>query len=406
VLWAPDGQPTPKYNTYLKNQMAYGMQIAAFTIAQNKALADPAQADSWPMLAAPLQMGVDQAYDKWKSQGADEIEGAIAAVESLGVPLEQGMIMEARKTLEAWSVNIGGVAAKTPYTFVLPSEWASIDVDDIGWTRLQKDSSSYQSHYNSNGYNLSTGQWRGDSSQSSGSGGIHVFGFGFSGSHSESSSSNSSGYSQTSTDGSSFQDDATELDIDMEYGLVEIVRPWLSTDLFHMQNWYLRDGKAKSISDGTIAGQVGKTDPLLPLIPTHFLCIRNVRIHTSNWGSTRTTLENHWGKQQSSDSSNSSSTSGSVDIPVCGFINLSAGMSHSDSHYEGQFSDEAGHSYSNDNGAHFDGETLEIKGAQIVAWLSEVVPASPPMDQPPADAVVTPPPAAAAGAQAAGAPAP
>jgi hypothetical protein len=379
VLTTPDLDDTREYARYKKNQNDYGAAIAKFTEAQNRILGDPLQADSAATLLGPFQIAADQAYDKWKIQGAEKIEEALATVESLGIPLEQGMIQRARRKFDAWSVNIGGVADKTPYTFLLPSDWANIDVDDIGWTRLKKDSASYTSHFASHGYGIRTGEWRGDSSQSSGSVGIGVFGFGFCGSHSESSSSSSSNFSQRSSAGDTFTDDATNLSIDLEYGLVQIVRPWLSTDLFHMRNWKLRDGQAKSISDGTINGQVGDETKLLPLVPTHFLCVRNVRIFTSHWGSVRTTLENAWARQQSSASSEASSTSGGVDIPVLGgFLSLSGSASHSESSHQGQFTDEGGHTYSNDYGARFDGETLEIRGAQIVAWLSEVVPAAPP----------------------------
>lgn len=389
VLWDADGNATKAYSRYKANQNAYALAVANFTIAQNKVLADPAQADSWPVLAGTYQATVDQALDQWRSQGADEIEAALATVESLGVPLEQGMIANARKLMEGWKVNIAGVPVKMPYSYVLPSEWASLDVDDIGWTKLSKDQSSYTSHYNSNGYSLSTGNWQGSSSSTSGSAGVGICGFGFSGGHSESSSSSSSDFSDTASDGSHMDNDATGLSVELEYGLCEIIRPWLLTDLFRMRNWYLRGEKAGVISDGTIAGQVGKEQPLLPMIPTHFLAIRNVRITATHWGSVRDTLESHWAKQRAADESDSSSTSGSVSVPVLGPFSASAGVSHSDSHYQGDFKDEAGNNCRNDFGAFFEGETLCINGTQIVAWLGEIVPAGPPLGDPTLDTAAT-----------------
>lgn len=382
MLWGPDRRPTPAYKTYLDNQIAYGKAIAEFTVAQNRALADPAQADSWPMLAEPFQMAVDQAWDQWKSQGADEIEAALAIVESLGVPLEQGAIADARQLFDAWSVNLAGVATKTPYSYLLPSEWALIDVDDIGWTRLTIGQSDYHSHFEQHGYSVSSGNWRGESSSTSGEGGVGLFGFGFNAGASSSESSSSSSYSASASDGTTFHNDSSGLSIDLEYGLVEIQRPWLLTDLFHLRNWYLRGSHKGVISDGSIEGQAGKESPLLPMIPTHFLVVRNVRISAEHWNSDGSTLSSWYSNSSSSGSSHSSGVSGGVSVPVFGPFSISASASHSESGFEGQFSDESGSSYSNDYGAHWDGQTLEIKGAQIVAWLSEVLPSCPPLDDP------------------------
>ena len=64
--------------------------------------------------------------------------------------------------------------------------------------------------------------------------------------------------------------------------------------------------------------------------------------------------------------------------PLC----LDAGASHSESGFSGDYQDESGSSFSNDYKAHFDGTRLTVRGAQIVAWLSEVLPVCPPKDDP------------------------
>src|SRR5262245_8067005 len=91
VLWSSDGQPTPKYQRYLDNQNAYAIARKKYVLAQNDILADPAQADSAPLLLDPELTALNQAWDRWKGQGAEEIEAALATRESLGVPMEQGM---------------------------------------------------------------------------------------------------------------------------------------------------------------------------------------------------------------------------------------------------------------------------------------------------------------------------
>jgi hypothetical protein len=386
VLYDPEGIETKLFQRYQENQLAYAETKASFVIRQNELLADPAQADSAPILLAGVQARLDQAYRRWKSQGADEVEAALATVSSLGVPLEQGMIDRARQLLDAWSVNLAGVAGadavRVPYTFILPSEWAEIGIDDIGWTTLRRDSSRYQSHFDQHGYQLNTGGWGGSSSAASGSAGLSVFGFGFSGTYSEQDSQSHASFSNDANDGTHLAEDATELSIELQYGLAEIGRRWLVTDLFQMRNWYLRGERKGAISDGTIAHQVGDAERRLPMIPTHVLLIRNVRIRSSRWGSVRDTLNSYWSRHQSSDSSSSSSAGGNVSIPIWGPIALTGGYSRSDSRYHGDFTDEAGQSHRDDSGAYFEGDTLVINGTQIAAWLGEVLPLCPPLDDP------------------------
>lgn len=382
LLFGADGQPTPLYQRYLDNQKAYGIARKKYTLAELDILANPATADSAPLLLGPELDDVNQAYDRWKSQGAEQVETALATRESVGVPMEQGMIASARKLLNFWSLPISGTAAVTPYTFVLPSDWPEIDVDDSGWTTLSRDVSTYENHYSQHGYSLSTGNWAGSSSSSSGSAGLSIFGFGFSGSYGEADSQSHDAFSDTASDGTHISSDASELSVSLQYGLAEIARPWLVTDLFQMKNWYLRGEKKGAISDGTIDGQVKDTTHKLPMIPTHFLVIRNVRITTSQWGSVRDTLNSYWSSHTDTASQGSSSVGASVSIPVWGPLALTGGYSHSDSHYQGDFKDEDGNEVHDDSGSWFEGDTLVINGAQIVAYCGEIIPFAPPLDDP------------------------
>jgi hypothetical protein len=283
-------------------------------------------------------------------------------------------------------VNLSGIAgpdaAKTPYTFIDPSEWSEIETHDVGWTTISRTASESHMHFDQHGYNLSTGDWSGGSSGSSGSAGLSVFGFGFSGSYSESNAQSHSSFSDSASDGTHMTSDSADMAIELEYGLCRIVRPWLVTDLFQMKNWYLRGEKKGSISTGTIAGQAMNADFKLPMIPTHFVVIRNARISASSWGSVQDTLNSYWNRHGRSDSSSSSSIAGNVSIPVWGPLAITGGYSHSDSQYQGDFKDEDGRDVRNDCGSHFEGNTLVINGAQIVAWLGEIMPFSPPADDP------------------------
>ncbi|MET9327333.1 hypothetical protein [Tsukamurella sp. NPDC003166] len=383
VLWNADGTPTPLYATYTRNQTAFATAQANYTLKSVQLVADPDTADQAELLLRPEQAKVQQAQDQWKTQGAPDVEAALAAIESLGVSLEQGAIMDARKLYEAWNIPVLNVpGASMPYSFVLPSTWAAFDKDDSGWTQLTIKQDEYTSHYDSHSYNVNVGGWNGESESTSGDLGLSICGFGFNGSYSEADSNSHSESSSDSKDGSSFKNDATNLTIDFEYGLCQIARPWMMTDLFRLQNWYLKGEKANVISTGKVDDQVGDEKALLPMFPTHFLVIRNVNISTSHWGSDGQTLRDYYEKHSNSAEEHSSSVGGGVEVPVFGPLCLDAGASHSESGYSGSYSDESGGTYSNDYKAHFDGTTLTVRGAQIVAWLSEVLPACPPKDDP------------------------
>jgi hypothetical protein len=300
----------------------------------------------------------------------------------MGVPLEQGMIANARKILQAWSLNLAGIAVRTPYTYILPSEWADIESNDIGWTTFESTASSYSRHYESHKYGLHTGEWRGESSATSGSGGLSVFGFGFSGSHGQQDSSNSSGFSSQGSDGSVLTSGAKNMTVSFQYGLCQVIRPWMLSDVMRMKNYFVKGQKAGSISSGKLDEQVGDLDKLLPMLPTSFIVVRNVRIHASDWGSVQSELTSYWDKETAASNSSSSTTSGGLSIPVFGPLSVSAGASHSASSYSGSFKDEFGRDVNTNYGAHFNGQTLEIDGAQVVAVLSEILPECPPMSDP------------------------
>ena len=180
---------------------------------------------------------------------------------------------------------------------------------------------------------------------------------------------------------------AKNLTVSLWYTLVEFQRPWLMGDLFYMDGWYLKGYQKAHISTGNVAGQAGKLDAnghpvhMLMTIPQMMLVIKDVKISTSEWGEASKTLRSWYGDSDSSTNSSSSNVSGGGAVSL-GFISFGGSASHSKSKSEGQgrsFSAQDGSGYM---GTTFHGEALEIPGAQIVAWLSDVVPLSPPLDDP------------------------
>lgn len=131
------------------------------------------------------------------------------------------------------------------------------------------------------------------------------------------------------------------------------------------------------ISDGTIDGQAGNADKLLPMIPQQFLVVRNVRISAEEWGSDFNLLDERYGSAQGSTMSDQSEF-GAAGGVCLGFINFGGTGSHAQSSASGQGSQFESRSASGFYGTTFKNNTLTIKGAQIVAFLSDIVPLSPP----------------------------
>jgi hypothetical protein len=117
------------------------------------------------------------------------------------------------------------------------------------------------------------------------------------------------------------------------------------------------------------------------MIPQQFLVIRNVSISSTDWGSDGSILDSYYGSAQGSTSSSSSNVSGGGGVCL-GFVSFGGTASHSQQHGEGQSSSSGAASADSYFGTTFDGQTLSINGAQIIAFVSDIVPASPPLPDP------------------------
>lgn len=366
------------YKRYSKNALAYAKAKKDFADAQRDALNDPTKADTWPQDSAYYQAQVDEAWDTWKTEGADKVEAALDTIESVGVSLQDRMIAKARKTFDAWNLGLAGVPVPVQYAYVTPTKWCDPEDDDDGWQTLEVTSKHYASHEEQHSHFFNNSSSHSDSSSTSGSGGVSFFGFGASGGGGTSSSHSDSHSDAGGGTETMFHNDATDLTISLQYGLCDIFRPGVMGDLFYMKNFYIVNNPKNSISNGTLDGQ---DDCLLPMLPMQFLVVRNLRISTKKWGQDAATLTKYFGNQDSDSSSSSSNISGGASFGF-GPFSLNASASHSssnaDSHSSGSESSDARKDYE----ANFDGETLEIKGAQIMAWLSTIVPAGAPLDDP------------------------
>lgn len=369
------------YKNYLNNANVLAKAKSDFAAANAAAMTDPVKANAWPVQSATFQQLVDQAQDSLVTEGGPKVERAIDTIASIGVPMQAHMIKKSKDAFDAWNLGLSGVVpAKIPYSMILPTNWCDPD-DHDGWETLIVDQSSYQHYSSASASSQSQQSWEQHASSVGGGGGV-ILGFAAFGGSADSSSQSSSWQNSSQCHfQSAFSNTAKNLHIELEYGLCTFVRPWLISDLFFLKNWYLVGAKQKSVSDGTIDGQANSQDKTLPMIPQQFLVVRNVTISSSDWGSDGQVLSNHYGGGQGSSSSSSSSQAGSGGVSL-GFISFGGSASHSSSDASGQSSGWSARDSSAHFGTTFDGQTLKIPGAQIVAFLSDIVPANPDLSDP------------------------
>jgi hypothetical protein len=387
VLYVPDDDgdlviKSKLYKAYEKNAKAYALAVADFANAQADATTDRAKAQAWPVTSKALRQAVDDAWDTLKTEGAEKIEAALDTIESVGVSIEQRLVAKARKDFDRWNLGLAGaVPVDVPYAYLSPTEWADPDDDSEGWRFLKVSHNEYAGHIGSDSRFFHSFKKDTSSSHTSVSGGGSFFGFGASGGYHTGDAHESDNTKNEQQLSSFFQNTAKNLTIELEYGMVDIIRPWLMGDLFYMKNWYLVNNKQNTISDGTIDGQADSENTLLPMLPMQFLVVRNVKISTNEWGSDGQKLSQLFGDAGGAWDSSSSGFNAGASYGF-GFFSINANVSHDQakegvSRY-GQYTSHKRQDYE----GHFDGTTLEIKGTQIVAWLSTIVPACPPLDDP------------------------
>ncbi len=375
---------SPAYSRYEKNALAYANAKAIYAMQQATTLGNPATAAEWPMLSSTYQEAVDDAWNTWKTEGADAIEKALAAYESQGINMQQAQIAAAKKQMDIWSLGLAGVPTDIPYSYVDPSEWCDPTADDIGFESLKisrKTGDQAKSTVTDNNRSM---YW--NNQQSSFSQSAHASGFlGI-----DSGSENSSNADQHSANGDAsgyvfnqhIKDQFTDLEISLEWALVTIYRPWLISDLFYMNNWYIQGEPANAVSDGKVQTQLRSSGPLLPMIPQQMLVVRNVQISSSNWGDSANTLNTLYGSDSGSTAASQSSAGGSASVGFGPFGGGGANVQSSNNKAGGQSASwTAGNALSN-TGTTFDGTTLAINGAQIIAFLSNIVPPSPGIPDP------------------------
>lgn len=380
-----DGDLTIKskaYKAYEKNARRYAEAVADYADAQAEASTDPAKAQAWPVKSKALRRAVDEAWDTLKTEGAEKVEAALDVIKSVGVSIDARMIGKARQVFDLWNLGLAGaVPVDVPYAYCSPASWADHEQDDVGWNWIKVNSrtSKRSSGKDSNMFHRS--RRSSSSSSTSVSGGGSYFGIGASAGYHRADARASDSSEHGAKLETFFKNDAKNVSIEFEYGIVDIVRPWLMGDLFYLKNWYLVGNKKHAVSDGTIEGQAENQDNLIPMVPMQMLVVRNVTIKAEHWGSDGKTLKELFGNSGGAWSKTQSGWNTSANVgfgPFSAKANVSREQAREGANRYGNVDS----TERKDHEAEFDGSTLKIKGAQIIAFLSTIVPACPLMDDP------------------------
>jgi len=387
VLYVPDddGDLTIKsklYKAYEKNSRAYGEAVADFADAQALASSNPAAAQSWPVKSKALRRAVDEAWDTLKTEGADKVEAALNTIKAVGGTIDEAMIAKARKTLDLWNLGLAGaVPDDVPYAHCLPSSWPDFETDDIGWTKIHVESKDYQQHKGKDSHLFHSFNKQTISSSTSVSAGGSYMGFGASGGYHRADAHENDETKDKKSLSTFFKNDAKNVTIDFEFGMVDIYRPFMDTNLFNLRNWYLVGNKKSCISDGTVYGQADSLNRMLPCLPVQFLVVRKVRIGAASWGSDAKTMEKLFGNSGGAWDKNTSGWDASANVGF-GFFSAKSNVSHEQAREGVTRYGKVDSTERKDYEAYFKNGVLEVKGAQVVAFLSPILPACPPMDDP------------------------
>ncbi|KAA9340261.1 hypothetical protein [Adhaeribacter soli] len=314
--------PSPIAQTYDDNQTAYITAIGGYRNAMlGYDLTKVADQRAWNAVEPGLSLNVDKAWNNWTRGGKANVERAQNALQATINDIVSSIIADGQKKVSDSNWLASG-ANKFLMTYPLPSDWYK-GAGSKGATKFTYKSSvvntSADSKANSYGGGASWG------------GGLWSVGGSFN--HTD--------------EATSEHFDGTYVEISAKLTLVKIMRPWLNTLLFRTKGWWLKNQPQNGISNGQLEGNA---DSMLPLIPTAFVVMSDVKIKSDF--------------SEKDKSHIASATSGKTSVGW-GPFSISASYSHSESHDKTK--------------ATFANGEISIPGMQIIAWVNEITPPCAPM---------------------------
>jgi hypothetical protein len=256
--------------------------------------------------------------------------------------------------------------------------WWDYTDESFGVQKLTGTSEAHDARTTSGTGSFASNWQRQQSQSNSGSGGFNIGVYSASASGSHADASNAFGNNANQFNWTTHQDNSSSASVSLEYFIATIERPWFLGDIFNLKGWYLVGQRANSISDGTIANQIGDKCPaILPMLPKGFLIVRNVKITCDDWGDFGSSFS------QAAQASQGSGQSSSNQVAVSGgYLFMKGSAQHQDQQSSGAFGSQqtsSGFTFTSDGKK---GGTLELLGSQIAGWIGQIQPAAPLMDDP------------------------
>ena len=329
-LMTADGDPTPHYSKYNEYRDAYNSKVKTLNRNFADALSNPNDLRMWPITGKLYQDDVNKAWMDWQAFGfKPEIETAMNILAGQGQDPALLLINRAKQKWENSLVHFDKIG-DIPYTFMLPRKWYSADEGD-GWMTYSQEDFHTEAHMNES------------SSSFTAHAGLNLGFF--------SVGASASG-SQKATD---MKVKTSNLGISFSYCCVDIIRPWLDTNLLNLRNWFLVGNYTKNcISDGTLGQMLKQTSEkstFLPSVVTSLILIKNLKIKWAEASSQKSTFE--------------SAISGGGSV---GYGPFTVGGSYSHGKKKADFE------------SNFNSQGLSCPGVQLVGYVSTIMPASPPFD--------------------------
>lgn len=323
---------TKEYKAYKTFQDKYNDALGDYATDYMIAMSNRQTAQLWGITGKRSLMKVDRAWNEWTSMGSKQfIEQAIDNLAAMGTDASAHMIAVAKKKFEAYSIATKGVIPDTSkYVKLSPSNWC--DEDSTGWTEYE---------YN---WSKETSNTEVETTSIAASGGVSVGLW--------------SAKANVKFDKREEHKDkeVNSLKIKLCYKTVNIECPWMDSFLFDLSNWFLVGNYKKgAISTGKMDQNFPQkgADAWLPLLPKKLIVIKSLEIESKE-------LCEHFEAMKKD-----LSVGGSVGY---GPFKLSGSYSHSKSTTKFEAENE--------------GETLKVKGVQIIGWVSNLVQMSPKIDSP------------------------
>jgi len=320
-------QPSPLAANYDDNLAAYVAAYSGYRSAYlGYDLTDPVDQRQWLVNEPMLNLAVSQAYNTWRREGAALVEQAQAALDTTINSAIRTALADARRNISADRSFPSSVIGQPNWylAYGLPSNWSDPAAKNYGSLHIEQ----------KNLVSTSNERFRSYGGGASFFGGLFRVGGGVSG--------NSSARH--------YHVEANQFEIDAEILVVNLSYPHINSAIFRMDNWFTDAVGKNGISNGQIEGNA---DNLLPLIPRAFVVARNVTVRAD------------WTQQDLSIIQENLRAGARLSI---GPFSLGGQYSHSKT--ETSFTAEK------------NGSSFTAPGLQILAWISDIVPPSPPQNMP------------------------